>query len=136
MFIQAVYPSEVRREVMQCCCLQVGTLQYLAPEVLQKQPAGYASDVYAWAVTVNEVATGAFPFSDCTKDNPQAHTILDFGYGRCAHALPVYVTSKDMPAFAQRRVYSLTFVSCCMPGCNALMPPEFGTCHASIPDCK
>lgn len=51
--------------------------------MLQKQPAGYASDVYAWAVTVNEVATGVFPFSDCIRDNPKAHTVLDFGYGRC-----------------------------------------------------
>lgn len=61
----------------------MGTLQYLAPEVLHKQPAGYASDVYSWAVTVNEVATGIFPFSDCTRENPKAHTVLDFGYGRC-----------------------------------------------------
>lgn len=66
------------------CCVQVGTLQYLAPEILLKQPASYAADIYAWAVTVNEVATGTFPFSDCTHDNPQAHTILDFGYGRWA----------------------------------------------------
>ncbi|KAK9796343.1 hypothetical protein WJX73_010652 [Symbiochloris irregularis] len=67
----------------------VGTLQYLAPEILLKQPAGYAADIYAWAVTVNELATGTFPFSDCTHDNPQAHTILDFGYGRSELAAAV-----------------------------------------------
>ena len=69
-------------QTLKMSCLQVGTLQYLSPEVLQKRPAGYASDVYAWAVTINEVATGVFPFSDCTKDNPKVHTVLDFGYGR------------------------------------------------------
>lgn len=54
----------------------------MAPEVLQKQPTTAASDVYAWAVTVNEIATGVFPFADCTKDNPQCQTVLNFGYGR------------------------------------------------------
>ncbi|CAL8468340.1 g7880 [Coccomyxa elongata] len=60
----------------------VGTLEYMAPEVLLKEPTTFASDVYAWAVTVNELATGVFPFADCTKDNPQCQTILNFGYGR------------------------------------------------------
>ena len=60
----------------------MGTLEYMAPEVLQKEPTSAASDVYAWGVAVNEVATGMFPFSDCTKDNPQCQTILNFGYGR------------------------------------------------------
>ena len=56
----------------------------MAPEVLFKQPTTRASDVYAWAVAVNEMATGVFPFADCTKDNPQCQTILNFGYGRRA----------------------------------------------------
>ena len=67
------------------CCQQVGTLEYMAPEVLFKRPTTRASDVYAWAVAVNEMATGVFPFADCTKDNPQCQTILNFGYGRRAH---------------------------------------------------
>lgn len=62
--------------------MQVGTLEYLAPEVLQRQPYSYAIDIFAWAVTVNELATGTIPYSDCTKDNPAAHTVLNFGYGR------------------------------------------------------
>eukprot|EP01025_Chloroclados_australasicus_P015118 TRINITY_DN1719_c0_g1_i2.p1 TRINITY_DN1719_c0_g1~~TRINITY_DN1719_c0_g1_i2.p1 ORF type:complete len:819 (-),score=82.74 TRINITY_DN1719_c0_g1_i2:757-3000(-) len=60
--------------------LMVGTLQYMAPELLLKQPHTVKSDVYAWAVTVNEIATKIFPYSDCTTDNPKAHTILDAGY--------------------------------------------------------
>ena len=39
------------------------------------------SDVYALAITLNEVATGTIPFADCTKDNPACHTVLDAGYG-------------------------------------------------------
>ncbi len=61
---------------------QVGTLEYMAPEVLQKRPHSQHSDVYALATTVNELATGVVPFSDCTRDNPKAHTILEMGYGR------------------------------------------------------
>eukprot|EP00955_Chlamydomonas_euryale_P067803 359937-Chlamydomonas_euryale.AAC.29 len=34
------------------------------------------------AVTLNELATGTVPFSDCTKDNPEVHTVLELGYGR------------------------------------------------------
>eukprot|EP01023_Acetabularia_acetabulum_P004828 TRINITY_DN12037_c0_g2_i2.p1 TRINITY_DN12037_c0_g2~~TRINITY_DN12037_c0_g2_i2.p1 ORF type:complete len:266 (+),score=48.03 TRINITY_DN12037_c0_g2_i2:165-962(+) len=32
--------------------LMVGTMQYMAPELLLKQPHSFASDVYAWAITV------------------------------------------------------------------------------------
>lgn len=55
----------------------------MAPEVLLKaSPQSRASDVYAWAVTMNELATATYPFSDCTKDNPEIHTVLEMGYGR------------------------------------------------------
>eukprot|EP00891_Asterochloris_glomerata_P003383 jgi/Astpho2/3383/e_gw1.00054.24.1_t len=60
----------------------VGTLEYLAPEVLQKERVGYPSDIWALGVTLNELATGTFPYSDCTRDNPAAHTVLEMGYGR------------------------------------------------------
>jgi serine/threonine protein kinase len=39
---------------------QVGTLEYMSPELLLRSaPPSPASDVYAWAVSVNEMATGA-----------------------------------------------------------------------------
>ena len=93
---------------------QVGTLEYMAPEVLLKQPTTAASDVYAWAVTVNEIATGVFPFADCTKENPQCQTVLNFGYGRCSvrpihalHACSTVVatawTSAAATGFSRRR---------------------------------
>ena len=43
----------------------------MAPEVLLKQPVSWASDVYSFAVTLNELATAIVPFSDCTKENPE-----------------------------------------------------------------
>lgn len=60
----------------------IGTLEYMAPEALQKQPPSDKSDVWALAVTLNELATGVFPYSDCTHENPAAHTVLEMGYGR------------------------------------------------------
>ena len=60
----------------------VGTLEYMAPEILLKHPHSPASDVFALAVTINEIAAGSVPYSDCTRDNPLAHTILEMGYGR------------------------------------------------------
>lgn len=35
-----------------------GTLEYMAPEQLLKTPASHASDVYALAITINELAAG------------------------------------------------------------------------------
>ena len=45
-----------------------GTLEYMAPEVLLKKPASHASDVYALAIAINELASGR-PF--CTSFNHQ-----------------------------------------------------------------
>ena len=58
----------------------------MAPEVLLQEEAttSGASDVYAFAITLNELATSMPPFFDCTKDNPECHTVLEMGYGRCA----------------------------------------------------
>ena len=60
----------------------MGTLEYMAPETLQKQTPTEKADVWALAVLLNEVATGTFPYSDCTQENPAAHTVLEMGYGR------------------------------------------------------
>ena len=64
----------------------IGTLEYMAPETLQKRQPSDKSDVWALAVTLNEVATGVFPYSDCTHENPAAHTVLEMGYGRYRRA--------------------------------------------------
>ena len=59
----------------------VGTLEYLAPEVLMKRAHTRKADVYAFAVAINELATRVYPFSDCHKERPGCHTVLEMGYG-------------------------------------------------------
>lgn len=84
----------------------VGTLEYMAPELLKKAPAGTTSDVWALGVCLNELATGVMPYSDCTRDNPRAHTILEMGYGRqeltsaiCAEGLRPLMRDDTPPRF-------------------------------------
>lgn len=73
----------------------LGTLEYMAPEILMKSaPASPASDVFALSVTVNEMLAKTAPYSDCTRDNPLAHTILEMGYGR--HELAVAVAAEGL----------------------------------------
>jgi serine/threonine protein phosphatase PrpC len=69
----------------------IGTLEYMAPEILMNAEHSYSSDVFALAITINELASGTIPYSDCTRDNPLAHTILEMGYGRQELAIAVAV---------------------------------------------
>ncbi|EFJ28625.1 hypothetical protein SELMODRAFT_441116 [Selaginella moellendorffii] len=57
----------------------VGTLLYMAPEVLNKETQTTKSDVYAFAITVNELFTGVVPYTD-RKTEAQAHTVLEMNY--------------------------------------------------------
>lgn len=61
--------------------LMVGTLEYMAPEILTKQGHTRKSDVYSLAILINQVITGVFPYSDCSKERPGCHTVLEMGYG-------------------------------------------------------
>lgn len=54
-------------------------------------PHTEASDIFALAVTLNELATGMVPYSDANRDNPLAHTVLEMGYGRQELAAAVAV---------------------------------------------
>lgn len=47
-----------------------------------KECYSYSADVYAVAVTLNEIASGIYPYSDCRKENPDAHTVLEMGYSQ------------------------------------------------------
>jgi serine/threonine protein phosphatase PrpC len=58
----------------------VGTLEYLAPEILMAGAARRASDVYSFAVTVNELATQTQPYTDRKRSVALAHTVLDYSY--------------------------------------------------------
>ena len=61
---------------------KVGTMEYMAPEVLLEQKFSEKSDVFSFAISINEMITKTFPYSDCTQENPKAHTILDMNYSR------------------------------------------------------
>lgn len=58
----------------------MGTLEYLAPEILMRDVASFATDVYAFAITVNELATQTRPYSDRKRSVALEHTILDYSY--------------------------------------------------------
>ncbi|XP_011070076.1 protein kinase and PP2C-like domain-containing protein isoform X2 [Sesamum indicum] len=57
----------------------VGTLIYMAPEVLRKEIHTEKSDVYSFGVTVNELLTGVVPYTD-RRAEAQAHTVLEMSY--------------------------------------------------------
>jgi len=62
--------------------LQIGTMEYMPPEVLRGGRAGPPGDVYAVGILIAFLLTGTPPFSDCAKPAPDCHTVLDYGYGR------------------------------------------------------
>lgn len=65
----------------------VGTLAYMAPEILQNQPPSHASDLYAAGIIAFECLTGRFPYrlgplvtdliNDILYTEPRTHTIPD-----------------------------------------------------------
>ena len=58
----------------------VGTLVYMAPELLRRTMWGTASDIYSLAITINEVMTGCVPFSDVRQTCEELHTVLEANY--------------------------------------------------------
>lgn len=57
----------------------VGTLIYMAPEILSKDIHTEKSDVYSFGVSVNELLTGVVPYTDL-RAAAQAHTVLEMSY--------------------------------------------------------
>ena len=58
----------------------VGSMLYMAPEVLMRRVSTYGADVYAYGITICEIATGTVPFSDRARNVALAHTVLDASY--------------------------------------------------------
>ncbi|KZV27374.1 hypothetical protein F511_02483 [Dorcoceras hygrometricum] len=57
----------------------VGTLIYMAPEVLRKEIHTEKSDVYSFGITINELLTGVIPYTDL-RTEAEAHTVLEMNY--------------------------------------------------------
>lgn len=75
----------------------VGTLIYMAPEVLRKEVQSEKSDVYGFAITINELATGVVPYTD-RRTEAQAHTVLEMNYTE--QQLTAAITSGLRPVLA------------------------------------
>ena len=54
----------------------VGTPLYLAPECIEKSDYASASDIWAWAATVNELASGVCPWSHLIKPTASITSLL------------------------------------------------------------
>ncbi|XP_038718734.1 protein kinase and PP2C-like domain-containing protein isoform X2 [Tripterygium wilfordii] len=57
----------------------VGTLIYMAPEILKKEIHSEKSDVYSFGILFNELLTGVVPYTDLRAE-AQAHTVLEMNY--------------------------------------------------------
>ncbi|KAK3164505.1 hypothetical protein QOZ80_1AG0020040 [Eleusine coracana subsp. coracana] len=57
----------------------VGTLIYMAPEILRKDIHTEKSDVYSYGISINELLTGVVPYTDLRAE-AQAHTVLEMTY--------------------------------------------------------
>ena len=58
----------------------VGTVTYMAPEVLMRRVPSFPADVYAFAIVTAEVCTGVAPYADRARNVALAHTVLDVSY--------------------------------------------------------
>ncbi|KAJ9566796.1 hypothetical protein OSB04_002762 [Centaurea solstitialis] len=58
----------------------VGTLIYMAPEVLRKEVHTEKADVYSFGVLINELLTGVVPYTDFALKHRLAHTVLEMNY--------------------------------------------------------
>jgi serine/threonine protein kinase len=94
----------------------IGTLVTMAPEILLNRGVNtkkdfvytFSSDVYAFAVTANEIVAGAMPYSDRFTSNVNVHTVLDMNYS--THTLAAAIAGDNLrpnlatqcpPEFAQ-----------------------------------
>ncbi|KAJ6778915.1 hypothetical protein OIU74_002661 [Salix koriyanagi] len=76
----------------------VGTVIYMAPEILRKEIHTEKSDVYSFGITINELLTGVVPYTDLRAE-AQAHTVLEMNYTEQQLTASV-VSGKLRPALA------------------------------------
>ncbi|XP_044468569.1 protein kinase and PP2C-like domain-containing protein isoform X2 [Mangifera indica] len=57
----------------------VGTLIYMAPEILKNEVHTEKSDAYSFGILINELLTGVVPYTDLRAE-AQAHTVLEMNY--------------------------------------------------------
>ena len=95
-----------------------GTPQYVSPEQVRaydsttlhgvvedpmRGASSSASDVYALAVTMNEIATGVVPFTDVERSDAQLQTVVEVAYSTSALCRAVAAEGARPRLFAARR---------------------------------
>jgi serine/threonine protein kinase len=77
----------------------VGTLIYMAPEILRKDMYTEKADIYSFGILINELLTGVVPYTD-RRAEAQAHTVLEMNYTE--QQLTVAIVSSGLrPALAE-----------------------------------
>ncbi|XP_020883145.1 protein kinase and PP2C-like domain-containing protein [Arabidopsis lyrata subsp. lyrata] len=77
----------------------VGTLIYMAPELLRKDMYTEKSDIYSFGILINELLTGVVPYTDLRAE-AQAHTVLEMNYTE-QQLTAAIVSSGLRPALAE-----------------------------------
>ncbi|KAL5707707.1 protein-serine/threonine phosphatase [Ranunculus cassubicifolius] len=111
----------------------VGTLIYMAPEILKKEIQSEKSDVYSFGISINELLTGVVPYTDLRAE-AQAHTVLEMNYTE--QQLTAAVVSQGLrPVLASPQCGApdtlLSLIQRCWDG-NPLNRPSFDDIVAEL----
>ncbi|KAG2242869.1 hypothetical protein Bca52824_095290 [Brassica carinata] len=82
----------------------VGTLIYMAPEILRKEMYTEKSDIYSFGILINELLTGVVPYTDLRAE-AQAHTVLEMNYTE-QQLTAAIVSSGLRPALAETGLHA------------------------------
>ena len=101
-----------------------GTLQFMAPEVLNNQPYDWRADIWSLGCTVMEMLTGLLPFSHLVE-NPLAYVSLITSFGRDTPiTLPNRITDANAISFIKE---CLSVNPALRPDCATLRSHPFLT---------
>ena len=64
------------------CHSEIGTPDYMAPEVINGNPYAFSCDIYAFGVVVNEMASRRPPWADVPAHPGRAFAIMNQARGR------------------------------------------------------
>jgi serine/threonine protein kinase len=91
----AKYDTDISQTTITDATAGKGTLAYMAPELLYKRPINYStkSDIYAYAITLNEVLLEERPYANLVQIQPTDRPILTSIPGVTGDSLRALITS-------------------------------------------